>query len=585
MNNRETAQQKAMECFLNCYVRETSSGLVKSGTLHIPLPRQGAEIKAPLKYYSITERHLYSFPILYRLNQDAKWHKADVVILASLLAKELSLDSQNAEHAAVQELMKRVLLSVENMELFLDERQGERSSLYCPKRHFLDSEQSLLFGHLLHPTPKSRQGMDEKNTCLYSPETKGKFPLHYFLVHESLAEVEGDEAVSAAWALLSNQEREAIRHMEEFYLFPLHPLQAKHLLEDNGVRKLIKEELFIDLGMMGEEVSATSSIRTVYNEKADYMWKLSIPVKVTNSLRVNKKKELTRGRVVNDILDSEIGTQLKTFFPEFYVIRDPAYLALKGEKESGFEVVIRENPFQSDSEETTLIAGLCQDALPEESNHLQRIIERIAAKENRKTEQVSVDWFQQYLDISIKPLLWLYFIHGIGLEAHQQNAVLKMREGYPCMFYYRDNQGYYFAESKLDYLQRMVPDIKDKSDTVCTDELIDERLRYYIFFNHLFGLINAFGASGLVQEEVLLYQLRQELMNMLPLADQSQSELVQTLLHQKTLPSKANLLTRVHNMDELVGSLASQSVYTAVHNPLVSREVQSVGTNETSIRA
>ena len=34
------------------------------------------------------------------------------------------------------------------------------------------------------------------------------------------------------------------------------------------------------------------------------------------------------------------------------------------------------------------------------------------------------------------------------------------------------------------------------------------------------------------------------------------------------LPCKANFLTRVHDMDELVGSLETQSVYVNVENPL-----------------
>ncbi|GAA3331873.1 hypothetical protein GCM10020331_090140 [Ectobacillus funiculus] len=47
------------------------------------------------------------------------------------------------------------------------------------------------------------------------------------------------------------------------------------------------------------------------------------------------------------------------------------------------------------------------------------------------------------------------------------------------------------------------------------------------------------------------------------------TNLLESLLNEQELPCKANLLTRVHNMDELVGSLASQSVYVHVPNPIV----------------
>ncbi|WP_158737379.1 IucA/IucC family siderophore biosynthesis protein [Alteribacillus sp. YIM 98480] len=584
MDSGKAAEQKSIECFLNCYVRETGEGKMEDGILHLPLKKQGAEIKAKLHYTSLTGRHLYSFPLFYRMKNQPDWIEADLVTLVSLLSKELSLTFEG-QSIHMQEIMKRVLLSTENIRLFLEKRKTESSQLYDPVRSFLDSEQSLLFGHLLHPTPKSRQGMNEKETNQCSPETRGQFQLRYFLIHESIAEREGEEAEQAVLSLLTEEEKKASGGKPGFQLFPVHPLQAEKLLQTPAIQELMQEELLFDLGLMGRKVSATSSIRTVYNENLDYMFKFSIPVKVTNSLRVNKKIELERGLTVNKILDSEIGKQLSEFFPGFYVTRDPAYLAFKGEKESGLEVVIRENPFKKEkAAETTLIAGLCQDALPGEKPHIQRIMEDLAELEIRNVEEVSIDWFKKYLNISLQPLLWLYFTHGIALEAHQQNSVLKMDKGYPEAFYYRDNQGYYFASSKQDYLQQFVPNLKEKSDTVCEDSLVDERLRYYFFFNHIFGLINAFGCSGLVQEEKLLQMVREELENFIPVVSHSKSNILNTLLQQEALPCKANLLTRFHDMDELVGTLETQSVYTEVKNPLVQKEVRAVDySHETNI--
>ncbi|MFP3339946.1 hypothetical protein R0J91_18355, partial [Micrococcus sp. SIMBA_131] len=46
------------------------------------------------------------------------------------------------------------------------------------------------------------------------------------------------------------------------------------------------------------------------------------------------------------------------------------------------------------------------------------------------------------------------------------------------------------------------------------------------------------------------------------------SPLVKSLLEESVLPCKANLLTRFYDMDELVGSLETQSVYTMVNNPI-----------------
>ena len=56
------------------------------------------------------------------------------------------------------ELMLRVIRSCQNIEEFTKERIEDKSALYGFHTTFIEAEQSLLFGHLTHPTPKSRQG-------------------------------------------------------------------------------------------------------------------------------------------------------------------------------------------------------------------------------------------------------------------------------------------------------------------------------------------------------------------------------------------------------------------------------------------
>ncbi|MFP3326377.1 IucA/IucC family protein, partial [Planococcus sp. SIMBA_160] len=76
--------------------------------------------------------------------------------------------------------------------------------------------------------------------------------------------------------------------------------------------------------------------RTVYQKDSAYMLKFSVPVKITNSLRVNKQKELDRGVEMSRILKTELGVSLYDKFSGFRVIEDPAYLSIQGdEAESG----------------------------------------------------------------------------------------------------------------------------------------------------------------------------------------------------------------------------------------------------------
>jgi siderophore synthetase component len=565
-----------MQNIINCYIRETGKGVWQSisemkseETLVLRLEKQPVTLYFPVKYRSATGRHLF-FPIFYYRIQKEELKELDVVTLLAFLLKEVT------DHLLqVNELIVRVLLSYENMKLFIGKRQKELETCYKWDKTFLESEQSLLIGHQLHPTPKSRQGILPEEEKVFGPEVNGKFHLHYFRAHKSLVTEQSAESQTAS-QLIKEQLKKDKKVSEEFIqvycqaddysLIPMHPLQARYLLGKEEVCEWIQKGRLAYLGPHGQPFYPTSSVRTVYSEDADVMYKFSIPVKITNSLRVNKRKELSRGVEVSRLLQEGLQAELQENHPAFQVIEDPAYITL-GKKELGFEVMIRSNPFQGEQgNRTTLLASLCQDHVFGKASQIENIINHIVSSENSTNEDISKHWFKSYLDVSFHPMMWLYTQKGIALEAHQQNSVIKLDEnGYPSMFYYRDNQGYYFMKSKEQELRKLLPSLNGESDTVCDDAVAEERFRYYVFFNHILGLVNAFGAAGLVQESDLLLILRQEIERY---KEKDHTGLVSSMLEEKVLPCKANFLTRVHDMDELVGSLETQSVYVNVENPL-----------------
>ncbi|MBA4602820.1 IucA/IucC family protein [Thermoactinomyces mirandus] len=599
MQAKKIAERASMLAFFNCYLRETNhykrstkdqlldDPLLDGGKIadvpaaefvRIDLEYHQIEIIAPVKYWSLTDRHLFYFPFYYRAGEARHLKELDYVTLVTVIIKELALKRDLSSFP--DELVYRVIQSCQQIESYVMTRGRDAGELYQTRFEYLDSEQSLVFGHLLHPTPKSRQGLSDLGQKIYSPELKGRFSLHYFRAHHSIVS-ERSHLPESATRLIKNELMadpevdEPFKKMylkkDEYSLIPLHPVQAKHLLMDKRVRQLMQKGLLEDLGLVGKAYYPTSSFRTVYHPESSFMLKFSVKVKITNSVRMNKYKELERGVEVTRILDSEIGNNLKLCYPGFYIIQDPAFITIQlpGSEESGFEVVLRENPFKGgDKENVTVVAGLCQDAIPGYRPRLANIIHELSAKEGRDPEEVSLDWFKRYLSISLHPMMWLYLKHGIALEAHQQNSLVQLKNGYPCRFFYRDNQGYYYCESTFPFLERLLPGVNKKSHSLCADHVADERFRYYFFINHLFGLINAFGVCGLIREEVLLEELRQHLVQWKP-RSRASSRLIESLLHDKWLSGKANLLTRFYDMDELTGPMESQSVYVKIANPLL----------------
>jgi siderophore synthetase component len=598
---KQIAEQVTMQSFLNCYLRETEDyqllaevleplgiekAVHKQKIIHCNLTQLGISIYAPLQYWSVTGRHLFSFPIYYTyLEHNSKRFELDYITLVNLLTKELSIKNKQDGIENQEELLMRVMLSCQNIEHYLQERYEDVPHLYDMDMGFIEAEQALLFGHLMHPTPKSRQGISEWDAPLYSPELKGEFPLHYFRVHSSLV-AQGTALGHTASEIIQHQVmadpfiKDEFKLMfcetdENYQLLPVHPWQAQFLMRKPKVKELIEKGLIQSLGQQGRSYYPTSSLRTVYHPETNYMMKFSLNVKITNSVRANKFMELERGVEVKKLMDGEIGKQLKEAHPGFQVICDPAFMTVQlgEEKESGFEVIFRENPFKQDKAlNATPVAALCQDSVEGNSSRLAEIIKQLAIKGSLSTEEVSLQWFRKYLDISLKPILWLYLNHGIAVEAHQQNSIVQLKDGYPDQFFYRDNQGYYFCQSYHQHLDEILPGISEKSNTICSDEIADERLRYYFFFNHLFGLINAFGTGGVADEIKLLEELRSALQS-IKVPEESSSNLISSLLLEKKLPCKANLLTRFHDMDELTGSLETQSVYVQIENPLYQKEL------------
>ncbi|WP_442785723.1 IucA/IucC family protein [Actinacidiphila sp. DG2A-62] len=493
------------------------------------------------------------------------------VELAALLAREAGGDGADAA-----DLVARVADSVRRTAMFVAERR-ERPGPAEPELPFLDSEQALLLGHPMHPAPKGREGLSDAENAAYSPELRGRFPLHWLAVHPSVL------ACDSAWtergrpiqatALLAGLAGAGLRLPEGAAPLPLHPWQARDIRHRPGVRALFEAGLLHDLGPQGEPWYATSSVRTVYRPDAPAMLKLSLGLRITNSRRENLRKELRRGTEVHRLLRSGLAAQWHAAHPGFDIVRDPAWLGVdtpEGRPVPGLDVVLRHNPF-GPGDQAHCVAGLTSPRpwpgrpAAEMRSLLAVLVDRLAARTGRRTTAVATEWFLRYLDTVVRPVLWLDGHAGVALEAHQQNTlVLLDADGWPRGGRYRDNQGYYFRESRRADLERRLPGIGSASDTFVPDEVADERFAYYLGINNVLGLIGAFGSQQLAAEEVLLAAFRR----FLATADGHGSRLPGRLLGEPELRCKANLLTRLHGLDELVGPVDTQSVYVTLPNPV-----------------
>ncbi|MDV2887066.1 IucA/IucC family protein [Alkalihalophilus pseudofirmus] len=581
------AEQASFKAFLNCYVREmdvrevvrleeaedqeVKKQMNEPYILFISLPHQSLTYAIGVTYKSLVGTH--SFGNVYKQSPYcSEWVQEEKLQAMITLIRELHMRA-NAESRAgdshFDELLLRLIDSYQTMAQFIDHAIKKEETASPRSREFIDFEQSLVFGHWLHPTPKSRQGIASWQHERFSPEKNGHFQLHYFKVNNSLIVDQSDGDASCGELLL--RELEIREQPPGWSLLPVHPLQAQWLITQPQVKTLMDKGLIEEAGAMGPEFYATSSIRTVYNKKSNWMFKFSIPVKVTNSLRNNQKHELYAGRNMTKLLKK---LPLLKEYPSFQFIYDPAFLTVNipGMKESGFEVIIRSNPFTNGNVAgVTPIAALIQDALPGRKSMLQQLIEELAMDEGRSQEDVSFDWFKNYFEKTVIPLIHLYDTYGIALEAHQQNSLIDLSAGYPASFYYRDNQGYYLSTQYRERLLKMEESLQKTPELFYEEKLIEERFTYYLFINHLFSIVYRFGADGLLEENVILDYIQDQLKEMYTLCHGAGKRLLEMLLTREKLAFKANLLTRFHDVDELTAAL-EQAVYATLDNPFTSKE-------------
>ncbi|MDX3528492.1 IucA/IucC family protein [Streptomyces sp. ID05-39B] len=588
----QAAQAAAVENLLRCWVRETGLPAPDDGVLRIPLPATGIALLAPVRYWSPTGWHRFDPP----RPAGAPAHRApaDAVMVAALLSRETprpvappdgALRAGSTDLAGAAEgvdLVARVADSVRRTAAFISahrERLADRTDL------FRSAEQALTLGHPLHPTPKSREGLTDSEARVYSPESHGSFPLHWLAVAPAAL------ATDSAWTergrpvpaqvLTARLAGTPLPLPDGYAALPVHPWQLREARRRPEVAALLDAGLLRDLGAHGLPWHPTSSVRTVHRSGSPAMLKLSLGLRITNSRRENLRKELHRGVDVHRLLRTGLGERWRAAHPGFDIVRDPAWLAVDGpdgHPVTGLDVMIRHNPF-APADDVSCVAALVTprpDPSPREgggsaTSRLAALVTRLAAATGRPRETVAAEWFLRYLEKVVRPVLWLDGEAGIALEAHQQNTlVLLDADGWPGGGRYRDNQGYYFRESRRAELDSRLPGVGGASDTFVRDGVADERFAYYLGINNVLGLVGALGSQGLADEHMLLAACRRFLTDAASHTGpgRTRSSLPARLLDSPVLRCKANLLTRLHGLDELVGPVDTQSVYVTIANPL-----------------
>ncbi|QCI66066.1 IucA/IucC family protein [Phreatobacter stygius] len=576
-SSQQVAEAAAFRSFANGYLREIDPGI----RVHHALPdgppaacvewnlrRQRAVIRAEILSPSLCGPHGFG-RLWTRHLHEPRWRRlAPMRAIQELLGEAYArVDAGGGDGAREHELelLGRILDSYRETARQLDlaaRETGEDTS-------FIGAERSLVFGHWLHPTPKSRQGLTAWQARVYAPEEEGAFQLAVFAVDAGIVRhgsAVPRSALEIAQELLGSDATRLPLHPGEIAL-PMHPLQADALMLEPHVAAMVDAGLVRRLGAAGPRFTATSSLRTVYAPDSPWMAKFSLPVTITNSLRVNRIAELEAGVAMARLLGrSRFGSR----HPAFRILFDPAYLTLRcpGREESGFETVLRENPFRDGAERgVATVAALTAEPVPGRRSRLETLLRRVCPGNADAVSRAARIWFGLYLDCMLEPLVSLYDEYGIALEAHQQNALLDVADGWPRRGFYRDNQGFYLSEAARPQLLREAPETANLASLYFADGEIRRRLAYYLVVNQIFSVVSRMGHDGLVREEILIDDLARRLEAMAGRMTGAGRAFARSILDGPTICTKANLRVRLSDRDELASGDGTDN-YMDMPNPL-----------------
>ncbi|WP_116475599.1 IucA/IucC family protein [Zobellella maritima] len=447
------AEHQAIGCLLNCYLREfalpagqvewradgdlpkaLTSTLLAGEALRLSLPESGVKLALKADRVSLLGRARFSSaPFIKRFGQP--WRPLSALDARRLLLQEMALQTRTPYN---RELADQLDNSIGITRAFLAHARPVQAD------RLLESEQALLWGHPMHPSPKSRHGVPMDALLACSPEVGARFPLCWFRVDDALWQHRGEPAVLAMLEQLAGAPG----------LYPCHPWEVRHILDSSLYRRAEQRGLIEYLGPRGLAMWPTSSVRTLYRADLPYFLKCSIHVRLTNCVRKNAWYELESAVFMSECL-APVLEQLERTNPGFVLMREPAatsldFSSLAGPAEQAdvqhlqecFGLLYRDNlaPNAQQACEPTLAGALFAWDRFGQSQLVPRLT-GLARERGWCYRDAALNWFDAYLRALVPGVLDAFFNHGVVFEPHLQNTLIGFDNGLPSRVWIRDLEG------------------------------------------------------------------------------------------------------------------------------------------------
>lgn len=382
---------------------------------------------------------------------DADRHPAleDPIALWSSIAVRLAI-ADDARARVAAELAD----GVRNLALALVAVQWRRSlAERAPTDpRVVDSEHLVVEGHPWHPMAKTRLGLRTSEVLRHAPEWLADAPMVAVDVPEPLARVSGPWADVVA--------RIVGRAPAGFVRIPVHAAQWRRVAR-LGVGALRS-------GGVVAHGRALLSVRTVDVPHSGLHLKLALDVQTTSARRIVSPMSVANAPSVTSLL-ARIASRdpIARGEPELVVLGEPAAAGLDpaafGPDARRIGAIAREAAALAG--EPAYVCASLGDRWPDGT----LVIERLAAwfQGNRHTAGRAL--VRSYMNGLVPPVLRMLVAHGVALEVHLQNTLVRWGRGAPARFVVRDLGGIRLHRGRLAAAGHSIE--LDPASFVITDDL------------------------------------------------------------------------------------------------------------------
>ncbi|MBX7080655.1 MAG: hypothetical protein K1X88_15770 [Nannocystaceae bacterium] len=349
-----------------------------------------------------------------------------------------------------------------------------------PRRR--DAEHFLVEGHPWHPMCRTRLGLDARARVRLAPELCAQAELAIVDAPASWLAVHGDFAA---------------RLEPHFGAAPPGHVRLPVLRAQLPRLARLPASLRAGLSLARHDTTARAlaGLRTVALDCAPLHLKLALDVLTTSARRTVSPMSVANGPVLSSLLARLLATDpALAMAPALRLMSEPASAGLRveraGDDARQLGVIVRDAQALADGN-----AIVCA-ALAERDLAGERFVARLLAGYGGRTRAAAM--LRDYVAQLLPPLLRLWLAHGVALEPHLQNTLVRVEHGRPAGFVVRDLGGVRLYRRRCATAAALAP-----GSFVVTDDEHEARgkLVHALIHAHLAAVVAALDDDGLDEHE------------------------------------------------------------------------------------